>query len=57
MTDEPVKPHCLDCLGEVRPNVPRLGWDAGFVHLSTGTMQCPTEEGREKQRKRAQKSG
>ncbi len=35
------KSYCMECGGEMRPNVPRLGWDAGAVHVANSSLECP----------------
>lgn len=34
------KPHCSVCGREARPNVPRLGWEAGAVHADDSSFLC-----------------
>ena len=34
-------PYCMICGGKMRPNVPRLGWDAGAVHDENSSLECP----------------
>ena len=33
-------PKCGQCGHDMRPNVPRLGADGGYVHADTGSPQC-----------------
>ena len=35
-------PYCTKCGGEMRPNVPRMGWAAGGVHVANAGLECPT---------------
>lgn len=35
------KPYCMKCGEEMRPNVPRMGWAGGAVHISNSSMICP----------------
>ena len=36
-------PYCASCGGEMRPNVPRMGWDGGAVHVANSGLSCPPE--------------
>ncbi len=38
-----MEPYCLQCGKPVKPNVPRLGWEAGAVHLD-GSNGCLYDE-------------
>lgn len=44
LCDADGKNRCLRCGDEMRLNIPRMGEAGGHVHISTGSVVCPTNE-------------
>jgi hypothetical protein len=36
-------PICENCGGEMRPNIPRMGWNGGAVHIANNGFNCPSK--------------